>query len=303
MEGPWWRSSTRQEIWQRVAWLFLAAVGGLFMPIWLVAAPPQGHDNPPQKVTRFNRIPGFALEDELKKARLAILPLGSIEYHGPSGPLGTDSLIASGLAERLAARLGAVLLPTVDYTHSPAHTAAFRGTVTIRPETMTTFMTDILTSLVEQGFDKVFILNGDDGNIGAARLAISQVTHEHRGTAIMLVSWWETLPGPLVDSLHLFDQPNGGHGHGGPLELSVAAVFAPDAVVPGKGPDLPALEGLSDGFPYYLEKSHAEGWPGYSGKLSEISAEKGERLAEIAEERLARLVEAWLANPDAPGSW
>jgi creatinine amidohydrolase/Fe(II)-dependent formamide hydrolase-like protein len=168
---------------------------------------------------------------------------------------------------------------------------------------MTAFLTDILAGLVEQGFDKIFVLNADDGNIGAARLAISQVTHEHSQAAILLVNWWETLPGPLVDSLHLFDQPNGGHGHGGPLELSVAAAFAPDAVVTGKGPDRPPPESFSEGFPYYLEKSHAKDWPGYSGKLSEISPEKGERLVQIAEERLEKLAETWLANPTDPGSW
>lgn len=253
--------------------------------------------------TPIINVTGYAVDDVVSRARLAILPLGSIEYHGPSGPLGTDGLIASGLATQLADRLGAVLYPTLYYTHSPAHTAAFRGTLTLRPETIAALLTDILGSMVAQGFEKIFVLNAHDGNIGPARLAISQVTHENPEAAILMVNWWETLPGPLVDSLRLFNQPNGGHGHGGPLELSVAATLAPGTVVAGKGPDLPALEAVSDDFPYYLEKSHAEGWPGYSGKLSEISAEKGERLVEIAEDRLARLVEKWLADPAAPGSW
>lgn len=296
-------SLSRPEFLHRATLVLLTSVAGLLAPGWLLALAPGDNEAPSPSVKRVDRIPGFALEDELKTARVAILPLGSIEYHGPSGPLGTDSLIAGGLAERVAARLGAVLFPTIDYTHTPAHTAALRGTLTIRPGTMAAFMTDVLGSMVKQGFDKILVLNGHDGNIGPARLAISQVTHEHPGTAMLLVNWWETLPGQLVDSMHLFDQPNGGHGHGGPLELSVAAVFAPEAVALGQGPDLPALQGFSDDFPYYLEKSHADGWPGYSGKLSEISAEKGEQLAQIAVDRLARLVETWLANPSAPGSW
>jgi creatinine amidohydrolase len=283
----------------RTAWLLLLALAcGLGVSVSATAEDPA----PAQAIPIIN-VTGYQVDDVTAKARLAILPLGSIEYHGPSGPLGTDGLIASGLATRLADRLGAVLYPTLYYTHSPAHTTAFRSTLTLRPETIAALLTDILRSMVEQGFDKIFVLNAHDGNIGPARLAISQVTHENPGVAIMLVNWWETLPGPMVDSLHLFDQPNGGHGHGGPLELSVAATLAPGTVVPGKGPDLPALEGISEGFPYYLEKSHGEGWPGYSGKLSEISAEKGERLVQITEDRLAQLVEKWLADPDAPGSW
>lgn len=256
-----------------------------------------------QTTSSFDRIPGYAIESHLKTARLAILPLGSIEYHGPSGPAGTDSLIAAGLAERLAERLGACLFPTVQYTHCPAHTARFRGTISIRPEIITAYLTDILEGLIAHGFDKILVLNGHDGNIGSARLAISQTTRQHPKSAILLVSWWETLPGPLVDSLQLFSQPNGGHGHGGPLELSVAAVFAPQSVAPGKGPDLPPVATFTQDFPYYLEQSQAEGWPGYSGKLSEISRQKGERLVHIALGRLESLVKTWLANPAAPGSW
>ncbi len=260
-------------------------------------------ETPSTNLPRFNRVPGYAVADHIKTARLAILPLGSVEYHGPSGPLGTDSLIAAGLAERLAEDLQASLLPAIHYTHSPAHTTSFPGTLSIRPSTMVAYLTDVLAGLVEQGFDRILVMNGHDGNVGSARLAISQVTQEHPEAAILFVNWWETLPGPLVDSLELFNQPNGGHGHGGPLELSVAAAFAPDGVVPGKGPDLPPPQSLSTGFPYYLEKTQAKDWPGYSGNLSEISPEKGEQLVQIAEDRIAELVENWLANPAAPGSW
>jgi hypothetical protein len=201
--------------------LLVLSVATLLAPNGLDAAPEEKTADARPELTRILHIPGFAVEEELRPGRLAILPLGNIEYHGPSGPLGTDGLIASGLAERIAGRLGAVLFPTMYYTHSPAHTLAFRGTLTLRPETATAVMTDVLRSLVEQGFEKILVLNADDGNIGPARLAISQITHEHGEAAILMVNWWETLPGPLVDSLELFDQPNGGHGHGGPLELSV----------------------------------------------------------------------------------
>lgn len=265
--------------------------------------PEAGKDTRAGGEAQFSKLPGYKLDAHLKTRKLAILPLGSVEYHGPSGPAATDSLIATGLAERLAPGLGASLLPTVEYTHCPAHTAAFRGTISIRPEVITAYLTDILGSLVEHGFNRIFVLNGHDGNIGAARLAISQVTHQHTDVAILFVSWWETLPGPLVDRLEIFDQPNGGHGHGGPLEMSVAAAFAPESVEAGKGPDLSAIEGFTQDFPYYLEKDHAEGWPGYSGKLSEIAREKGDRLVEISSQRLEKLVRTWLANPKARGSW
>jgi creatinine amidohydrolase len=272
-------------------------------PFLLLAAVPAIGQKKNQTPVRFERVTGYRIQDEVRRAPLAILPLGSVEYHGPSGPAGTDSLIATGLAERLAARLGASLFPTIHYTHCPAHTAVFTGSLSIRPETITAYFLDVLQGVVATGFQKVLVLNGHDGNIGPARLAVSQTAQNHKSAAILLVSWWETLPGSLVDSLRLFDTPNGGHGHGGPLELSVAAAFAPDSVEPARGPDLPAISVISDDFPYYLEKSQGRNWPGYSGKLSEISAAKGERLTTIALERLEKLVRRWMDDPDAPGSW
>lgn len=247
--------------------------------------------------------PGYQLDEHLDQAQLAILPLGSIEYHGPSGPLLADSIIAEGLARRLADRVeSAVILPIQSFTHSPAHSAAFRGTISVRPEVVTMLVADILQSLASHGFKKIFILNGHDGNIGPARAAMSQVTNQRKNLQVALVSWWETLPGSEVEQLQLFTSGNGGHGHGGPLELSVTAAFAPDSVAPGRGPDLPALETPFE-FPVYLEKADVTGWPGYSGKLSEISAEKGQRLVEISLEKLAGFIAYWLENDKKPGSW
>lgn len=251
----------------------------------------------------FVRVTGYRLEEHIRGSQLALLPLGSIEYHGPSGPPMTDSIIAAGLAERVAARAKASVFPVVMFSHCPAHTAQFRGSISVRPHVMTMYLSDILRGILANGFRRIFLLNGHDGNIGPARMAMSEVTAEVRDSQMMLVNWWETLPTPLVESLRLFSSSNGGHGHGGPLELSVAAVFAPASVEAGKGPDLPAMTPLIEGVPFYLEKSQAEGWPGYSGKLSEISREKGEKLVALAVEKLSTLIEEWIKKPTHPGSW
>lgn len=236
---------------------------------------------------------------------LAVLPLGSIEYHGPGAALGTDALLGAGLAERVWRRLtgSAVLFPPVSYTHSPAHTRAFAGTISIRPEAVTMYLEDVLRGMVGMGFRKIFVLNAHDGNVGPGRSAVSQVANEPPHPHILFLNWWETMPGELVDSMHLFTQPNGGHGHGGPFELSAVAGVNPAALVKERGADLPAPPALSQGFPYYLEKAPGPNWPGYSGKVSEASREKGEKIIALATDRIVDLVKRWMANPEAPGAW
>lgn len=264
------------------------------------AAKGEGSNTTPK---RFETVAGHELAGILASHPLAIVPTGSVEFHGPHNPLGTDSIIISGISERVAARTSAVLFPTVHFTHCPAHTAHFKGTLSIRPETMTLYFEDILRSVVGLGFKKVFMLNGHDGNIGPGRGAVSKVAAENPDAAFMFANWWEALPSEEMLKLKLFNQVNGGHGHGGPVETSAVAAFRPDLVHVDQVHDLPDPPALSPVMPYYLEKSTAKDWPGYSGKVSEVTPEKGRLLVQLAEDRLVQLVTNWFDHSDEPGSW
>ena len=72
--------------------------------------------------------------------RVAILPLGAIEAHGPHLPVGTDVWISEAMARSGCERLlgegvPAAVLPSLAYT--PSHFAgSFPGTISIRAETL-----------------------------------------------------------------------------------------------------------------------------------------------------------------------
>lgn len=255
------------------------------------------------KPKRFEEVTGFEIEETVARHPLAILPLGSLEFHGPHNPLGSDSIIISGIAERVAVRTNGLLFPTITFTQCPAHTAHFRGTISIRPEVMTMYFAEVLRNILHLGFHKIFILNGHDGNIGPGRGAIVQVADETNDAALLFASWWEFLSSEMTKTLGMFHQANGGHGHGGPLETSAVAAFRPDLVHLNKSRDLPEPPDLSGGAPYFLQKSTATDWPGYSGHVSEASAEKGRTLVQISEDGIVKLIENWLAHGEVPGSW
>jgi len=256
-----------------------------------------------EKPKRFEEIGGFEVADIVTECPFAILPLGSLEFHGPQNPLGADSIIISGIAEDVAIRTNGLLFPTIRFTQCPAHTAHFQGTISISPEIMTRYYADVLRNILRLGFRKAFILNGHDGNIGPGRGAIAQVANEVRDAALLFASWWEFLPSEKMRAIGLFHQENGGHGHGGPLETSAVAAFRPELIHLDKARDLPEPPDLSDGTPYFLQKSTTAGWPGYSGRVSEASAEKGRKLVQMSEDGIVKLIENWLRNPEAPGSW
>jgi creatinine amidohydrolase len=260
-------------------------------------------DDSSAKPKRFEDTVGFEVADLMSRSRLAILPLGSLEFHGPHNPLGSDSIIISGIAERVAARTSGLLFPTITFTQCPAYTAQFRGTLSLRTEVMTVYFADVMRNIARLGFRKILILNGHDGNVGPGRGAMAQVADENKDAALLFVSWWEFLPSEMMKTLGMFHQANGGHGHGGPLETSAVAAFRPELVHLDQARDLPEPPDLSGGPPYVLQKSTAAGWPGYSGKISEASAEKGNKIVRISEDAIVKLVENWLQHDEVPGSW
>jgi creatinine amidohydrolase len=281
-----------------------ALVTGLALP-GIVEAVYHGHQSADDsgKPKRFEELVGFEAADVAAKYSLAILPLGSLEFHGPHNPLGSDSIIISGIAERVAVRTKGLLMPPITFTQCPAHTAHFAGTISVRPEVMTMYFADVLRNILHLGFRRVFILNGHDGNIGPGRGAIAEVADEAKDAALLFASWWEFLSTETMKSLGMFQQANGGHGHGGPLETSAVAAFRPDLIHLDKAKDLPEPPDLSGGSPYFLQKSSAKDWPGYSGHVSEASAEKGRKLVKISEDSMVKLVESWLSHGEAPGIW
>ena len=88
---------------------------------------------------------------------LAIIPVGSLEQHGPHLPVMTDWAIAAELGKRVAALTGAFLVPALPISTCREQMGK-KGTVWMEPVTFYQMMTDIIMSLKLQGFRKVAIL-------------------------------------------------------------------------------------------------------------------------------------------------
>lgn len=122
---------------------------------------------------------------DLERSRVvAVLPVGAIEAHGPHLPLSTDAIIATAMAragaERIEARgFGAVLLPALSFTAAPFG-AAFTGTISVQPATVTALLLDLARELTRHGFGALAVANGhlDPAHLGALLAAESRAREE-----------------------------------------------------------------------------------------------------------------------------
>lgn len=108
---------------------------------------------------------------------IVLLPLGSLEQHGPHLPLSTDTAIAEAVAHAAAARNPRLLVaPAVAYGASGEH-AGFAGTLSIGEAALTHLLVELARSA--EGV-RLCLVNGHGGNERAVRRAALQLSGEGR---------------------------------------------------------------------------------------------------------------------------
>ncbi|MED5275408.1 MAG: creatininase family protein [Thermoproteota archaeon] len=102
-----------------------------------------------------------------KKKQIAIIPVGSIEQHGPHLPISTDSDIVTEIAFRLSEKINGLLLPTISYGISSEHFPFFN--LSVKKSTLSKILEDICESLIKNGISRILIINGHYGNLDSLR--------------------------------------------------------------------------------------------------------------------------------------
>ena len=114
------------------------------------------------------------VEDYLEGSKGILLPVGSTEQHGPNGLIGTDAICAELVARGVGEMTGAMVAPTLNFGMAQHH-MAFRGTMTLRPQTLLAVLVDLLNSLAQHGFERCLVINGHGGNMATIMAAFSEL--------------------------------------------------------------------------------------------------------------------------------
>ena len=120
-----------------------------------------------------------------KKKPIAIIPIGSIEQHGPHLPISTDSDIVTEIASRLSKRINGMLLPTITYGISNEHFPFFN--LSIKKSTLSKILEDLCGSLIKNGISRIIIINGHYGNLDS----LSDFERKQKKKKIKIFSYWK----------------------------------------------------------------------------------------------------------------
>jgi creatinine amidohydrolase len=225
------------------------------------------------------------VDEALKERPVALLPVGATEAHGPHLPLSTDTVIATEMARRGAAKLKergipSLILPPVAFTVSD-FAAEFAGTVTLPPETAVSLMRDVCVSAGKR-FRAVALVNIhlEPRHIDCLKKAVEEA---RKGGAS--VCWADVTKKRWAEMLgEAFQQGD----HGGAFETSLMMAAAPDLVRERERISLAPVDGLVAAIKKGA-KSFAEagGEDAYFGDPTAASAEDGENLFEALGEILS----------------
>lgn len=245
-------------------------------------------------VTEIRNLQGRDLQKLVEQSDFAVLPLGSVEYHGPHAPYGTDLILAEGFGRLLDGPFQALLYPAIPYSACPGKTQHYPGTISISPSVMTQYVCEVLDGICQAGFTRILLLNAHDANMGIARTAAEWVTGQFAQCSVLILNWWQMVPAETSNSWGVFT--GSGRGHGGPYEIAAVQAFAPDSVkVMDEDVELPTPPPLS-ALPYVLVERTPAGWDGYTGRIREISEDTGKRIVTEAARNMSGLLADWIAQ-------
>lgn len=233
------------------------------------------------------------LEVAREQAPVVIVPVGSIEQHGPHCPPDVDISIPYLLALAAAQAIDdfpVIVAPPIwlGFTH---YNFGFLGTISVRLETFIEVVSDVCRSLKANGFERIVLLNGHGGNVAPQRAASVKLSEED--VWALPLSYWDMAEAELEA---WSERDEGSIGHGGEWETSLQLFLRPQLIDSSKilteGYGWPRSTGrFSPKLAKYAQwpERRREAPLGVVGQPSVASEEKGSRLFGVLCERLIEL--------------
>lgn len=241
---------------------------------------------------RFHDLTWPLLRQVQRDQCVVLAPIAACEQHSEHLPTFTDTILVTAVAEGVEQRLPSqvLLLPTLWFGAS-SHHLRFGATLSAEVDTHVTMLCDLLVPLLEDGYQRILVLNGHGGNIDPMQLALRRLQPRYRNRTLTAASYWDLADKELAA---LAEGPRKQMGHACEFETSMIMALRPDLV----RRDLirndplrsePVLRGL-----FIAEDMRQRTDHGAAGFPELATPEKGRAFLNAAINRTAEVVQALL---------
>lgn len=228
---------------------------------------------------RMDRISWVEYQTRLAAGPVLFLPCGALEQHGPHLPLGVDAMLAADIAGRVAAQLGGLVAPPLNYGYkSQARCGGgqtFPGTTSLDGEHLIGVVRDIIREFVRHGVERLVLVDGHYENqwflTEAIETAVRELAPGHP-LKVVRTEYWEFCPQAVLDEVFENGFPGFALEHAALIETSMMLALRPQLVAMDRLPDDgPAQFPVHDCYP-----QTARGVPS-SGVLASAAGASAER--------------------------
>jgi creatinine amidohydrolase len=229
------------------------------------------------------RMPEF--EAWRQQHRTVILPVGSVEEHGPHLPLGTDTFHALEVARRIAQARPVLVAPPLYYGLCRS-TREHPGTVSISGDTLRALVAELGREFYRQGLRNLVMMSGHAGGTHMAALveAGEMLLAELPEAQVAVVNLLDLLREVVAARPELVQTK--GDSHAGEVETALMLAAYPHLVqgsAPAEWPTFPK---------YVLARDKRRHWPGgVWGDPTPATASQGEAILQAEVERLVEILD------------
>jgi creatinine amidohydrolase len=214
-------------------------------------------------------------DEALRKSKgVALVPIGSIEIHGPHLPVGCDTLIVERLVEMVAKREPVVMAPVMAYTMAPI-ARIHPGGISLPPELLVEHLQKVCDELARNGFNKIVLVHAHGGNVPMHQMILWTTIDRAKPYSLYSIP-------PLAGAGEVIRQlkESSETGHACEVETSLALYLFPELCHMDRvrGKVYPRQRDLDVG-PASTPADWAAHYPHYAvGDASKASAAKGEKI-------------------------
>ncbi len=230
---------------------------------------------------------------------IVLLPIASMEQHGPHLPVGVDTILCENVcrvaAEAVTAAFPVVVAPTL-WCGMAEHHMNFGGTFTFDIPAYRTVLLALLRSIERAGFKRVVIVNGHGGNMSAMNAFLPDLQRELT-LAIRATTYFDL----AVDTARLHLERQSSVMHACEMETSMMMVFAPGSVKHERLAEAvgPVFQDAKDVLQPKWQRFRSIREISANGVLGDArvaSVEKGQKLVEACRDGLVAELRSWQAE-------